>query len=392
MFQPSEKIPIPILAQLRQQTPVAWVPQLNSVLLVRRDDIVRCEKDVATFSSEQPEGLMNRLMGRNMMRKDGREHTQERKILLAGYSSQSIREHWQQRFSAHAQRLIEQLEVQADQGNNVDLVQDFAMPLSAMALATLTGLEDCQPEQLDNWSQAMIDGISNFAGDPDTEAACRQATASVDAEIDRILDGLGAESRPAATTAATQPNMLRLMFEAGLDREKIQANIKLAISGGQNEPRDAIAGCIWSVLTHADVKNALAQEHLSWHQVVEEYLRWESPIGMSPRRLAQPCTLHGCELPVESRVFLMFSSANRDANWFAEPEKFDPWRDSSRHIAFGAGPHFCIGAATSRALITDIALPMLFNRFPAMELAAPETVRFQGWAFRGLPRLPVRLQ
>ena len=86
----------------------------------------------------------------------------------------------------------------------------------------------------------------------------------------------------------------------------------------------------------------------------------------------------------------MFGSANRDEAHFADADRFDLTRDTAKSIAFGAGPHFCAGAAASRAMIADVALPTVFARASRLELADHEPVRIGGWAFRGLQNLPVR--
>ena len=86
----------------------------------------------------------------------------------------------------------------------------------------------------------------------------------------------------------------------------------------------------------------------------------------------------------------MLGSANRDEAHFTEPERFDLTRDTSKSIAFGAGPHFCAGAAASRAMIADVALPSAFARLKGLRLDEREDVRIGGWAFRGLFNLPVR--
>ena len=86
----------------------------------------------------------------------------------------------------------------------------------------------------------------------------------------------------------------------------------------------------------------------------------------------------------------MFGSANRDETVFADPDRFDVTRDTAKSVSFGAGPHFCAGAAASRVLIAEVALPMLFERMPDLVLDETEPVRVGGWAFRGLLNLPVR--
>ena len=129
----------------------------------------------------------------------------------------------------------------------------------------------------------------------------------------------------------------------------------------------------------------------------EEYCRWIAPIGMSPRRIAQDHHYRshtGLEVDFEAdeRVFLMFGSANHDEDHFDEPERFDVTRETSAALTFGAGPHFCAGAAASRSLVGEVALPRLFERLGDDLRLDPDAdpVRFGGWAFRGPLSLPVR--
>jgi cytochrome P450 len=181
------------------------------------------------------------------------------------------------------------------------------------------------------------------------------------------------------------------MLASGMPMDSVRANIKLAISGGQNEPRDAIAGTAWALLTHPDQLELVRGGEVPWLQAFEEYARWISPIGMSPRRVARPWRIRDVEFETDERVFLMFGSANRDEKHFSNAECFDIRRDAGKSIAFGAGPHFCAGAWASRAMVADVALPTIFRRFPNLRLADGEPVRVVGWAFRGLLNLPVAL-
>ncbi|WP_315725573.1 MULTISPECIES: cytochrome P450 [unclassified Bradyrhizobium] len=368
--------PYPALARMRKEAPIAFVPQLGSTLLCRRDDIFVSEKQIEVFSSHQPQGLMNRLMGHNMMRKDGAAHMAERQAIAPAVSPRAVRVHWLAQFQAQADRLTDALDPAAD----VDLVRDFALPFSAECLKLITGLTNMRFQDMNAWSQAMIDGIANYTGDPQVEARCNAATSGIDAAIDDMLPVL--EKTP-------NQSLLGVMLAVGMPMESIRANIKLAISGGQNEPRDAIAGTVWALLTHPEQLALAMNGEVRWLQVFEEFARWISPIGMSPRRIAKPWRIRDVAFEPEERVFLMFGSANRDEAHFAEPDRFDIRRDVSKSIAFGAGPHFCAGAWASRAMIADVALPTLFARLENLRLRDTEPVRIGGWAFRGLLNLPV---
>jgi hypothetical protein len=184
-------------------------------------------------------------------------------------------------------------------------------------------------------------------------------------------------------------SLLGVMLAYGMPIESVRANIKLSISGGQNEPRDAIAGTVWALLTHPDQLSPLKEGKVAWIQAFEEYARWISPIGMSPRRIAKPWTIRDVAFEPDERVFLMFGSANRDEKYFEHADRFDIRRDTSKSIAFGAGPHFCAGAWASRAMVANVALPTIFAKLKNLLISEVEPVRIGGWAFRGLLNLPV---
>ena len=369
--------PYPDLAVMRREAPVAFVPQLGATLLTRRDDIALCEKQVDIFSSHQPAGLMNVLMGHNMMRKDGEAHMAERRAMFPAVSPKTVKAHWKERFEAHTAKILDEL---APKGA-ADLFTDFALPASGEALKEITGLTNISFREMNDWSQGMIDGIANYAGVPEVEACCHRATAGIDAAIDDMLPV--AKAKPGL-------DMLSVLVRSGMPMESVRANIKLAISGGQNEPRDAIAGVAWALLTHPDQLGLVLSGEVSWLPAFEEYARWISPIGMSPRRIAKVHRFRDVTLEPDDRIFFMFGSANRDEAVFEEPDRFDVRRDTAKSIAFGAGPHFCAGAAASRTLISEVALPMLFSRLEGLRLDETEPVRLGGWAFRGVLNLPVR--
>ena len=152
---------------------------------------------------------------------------------------------------------------------------------------------------MDAWSQAMIDGI--------------------DTAIDDMMP---------VVTRHPDGSILGVLLAAGQPIESIRANIKLAISGGQNEPRDAISGAVWALLTHPAQLGLIRDGRAKWIDAFEEYARWIAPIGMSPRRVAKAWRYGGIDFEPEDRVFLMFGSANRDEACFGDPRSL---RHHARH-------------------------------------------------------------
>ena len=356
--------PYPVYREMRARAPIAFVPELQAILITKRDAIARHEKNTAVFSSEQPDGLMTKLMGVNMMRRDGEAHLVERKAVFPSVSPRTARDIWLSPIADAALALLDGI---APKGE-ADLFTAFAAPLAGETLKLVTGLTHVGADDIDRWSQAMIDGIANYAGVPEIEATCRAAVSEITEAV-----------RQAPPSA--HPNLINTQRDAGLSEEQIAANIRLAISGGQNETRDAICGLIWALLKHPEALDQISQGAASFADAFDEYVRFIAPIGMSPRRVAKDAEIDGLTFQRDARVFLMFASANRDEDVFANPDAFDLSQDASRHIAFGAGPHFCAGAPLAKTVVAQVAAPRVFEKLA--DLALAEEPEFAGWAFRG---------
>ena len=359
--------PYPVYAELRNSAPISFVPELDAILLTKHSDIFICEKNISVFSSVQPDGLMTKLMGQNMMRKDGEDHKAERRTIFPTVSPKTTQKVWKQKFVYQTKSILESL---SDQ-DLIDVVNEFAKPVSAQALKSVTGLTNMTWQEMDRVSQGMIDGCANYIRDSSVEKNCYDCTRSIDNHIqERMEQGLGSD-----------PSLLSVFASVNEKFETISANIKLAISGGQNEPRDAIAGTIATLLKNRQQLKKILDGEFNWLKAFEEYARWMSPIGMSPRRIAKDFSYKDFEFSENDRVFLMFGSANRDEDIFEKPNEFRLDRDVTQSISFGAGPHFCAGAWISKTLIAEVAIPMFFEKFPNIELQSE--VEYSGWAFRG---------
>ena len=364
--------PYPDLKEMRALNPICFVPQVKATMICDRDSIYECEKNIDVFSSVQPKGLMTVLMGQNMMRKDGEDHLKERKTIFKSISPKTSRDHWREKFEAIADNIVNNIKVL----KFGDLLTLYARELSAECLKLVTGLTNMTSIEMDRVSQGMIDGCSNYTGNKEIEENCNNCTNSIDTHINEMIGKIQMN---------TDFSLLSTMLEGNLSAEQISANIKLAISGGQNEPRDAIAGCIWAVLNFGLKEQLLEKDN--WEQLFNEYCRWMSPIGMSPREIAKDFVYKNVTFKKGDRVFLMFSSANRDERVFANSDEFDLERDCSKSIHFGAGPHYCAGASIASTMISLVALPKLFAAFPKLKLVDKEKYEFDGWAFRGITSL-----
>jgi cytochrome P450 len=367
--------PYPTLALMQRETPVSFVPEFGATLITRRDDIYTQEKRIDVFSSDQPNGLLTKVMGANMMRKDGEAHMAERKALFPALSPRTVRDHLEAQFRDIVADQIAQIKPRG----RCDLVQDYAMPVAANALRIMTGLTNMKAADMDAASQAMLDAAGNYLHDPEVDAKGY-------AWADRVMDLIRA--RLPELRAAPDLSIISVLDQAGLSVDAIAGNVRVIIGGGQNEPRDAIAGTIWALLAHPDQMALIRNGTASFEDAFDEYIRWVAPIGMSPRRVARTDTACGVTFEEDDLVFFMFGAGGRDPDHFDDPHAFDISRGTKASVSFGAGPHFCAGAAASRVLIARMAVPMLFDALHGLTLDGPAPM--SGWAFRGPLTVPVR--
>ncbi|MCA1400959.1 cytochrome P450 [Bradyrhizobium sp. BRP56] len=371
--------PYPIFRRLREIAPAVFVAPAKLTLVTRFDDIMRIERDPSAYSADNPASLVNKVMGPTFMRKDGAEHAIGRKAIEPSFRPATIREHWAPKFTAIAEKLIDELAA----SDGADLFSALAAPMASLSLMAMIGFRAMPWQTLAEWSQALIDGAGNYAADVEIERKAMQASADVDAAIDAVLDDL--RSQP-------NPSILSSMVNAdpSMPIEGIRANIKVIIGGGLNEPRDAILTLVLGLLENPAQKDGVLAKPELWPAALEEAVRWISPIGMYPRRVTRDVELSGTTLPQDLQIGLCVGAANRDGSRFVEPDRFDVTRPKQSHLAFGAGPHFCAGTWVSRLTVGKIVVPMLFARLRNLRLRAEAPPVVRGWVFRGPVTLPVR--
>ncbi|MEU2281140.1 cytochrome P450 [Streptomyces sp. NPDC013178] len=381
--------PYPAYAELRRTAPLAWVPSVGRHLLTRYDDIVHAEKLPEVFSSREEGSLLLRTVGPNMLREDDPQHRRLRAAAEPPTRPRQVRDLWAGAFERTAHQLLDRV---AGRGE-ADLIADFAEPLVAANLALVLGLRGTSAGDVAAWSRAMMDGNSNYANDPDLWLRAEQATRAIEEAVAEAAEA--ARREPDGSVISSMVNAPEPVTLA-----EIQNNIKVIIGGGVNEPRDVFGVGAWALLRRPEVLDRVSGDPALWKRVFEETARWVSPIGMYPRQLTQDHEIAGVTLPAGSRVALVIASGNRDESVFERAEDFDIDRPHRPHLAFGGGPHFCMGAWVARHEVSAIAWPLVFSRLKGLRLVEGATAsdgdcaadRLEGWVFRGLTSLHVTWQ
>jgi cytochrome P450 len=366
--------PYAVYRRLRDAGPCVWLAPARRYVIARWDDVFALDEN-PVFTAAEPDSLMTRAMGLSMLRTDGETHARQRAPAHQMLRVREFRARWAGMLDEVADDLLDEIEPRGE----AELLRAFAGPYAARTLKLLLGLDDVSDQDMQSWSQALIDGISNYAGDAGIWRRCDRASAEIDAAIER------------SWPRADEGTVLHSMLGAGtLSAEEIRANIKLFISGGLNEPRDVIATTVWALLRDPEQTALVRADPGAFPAATEESLRWMSPIAMYPRYVAADTRIGEVELSAGTRVGILLASANRDERHWSDPGRFDLRRATQRHVAFSRGPHVCLGAFVARQQIGRSALPRLFERLPNLRLTEGFEPRQVGWVFRGLASLDVR--
>lgn len=384
--------PYPFYARLRAEAPVARVMQNGRPfwLITRYDDVVallkdeRFVKDRSNIAGAEAgsgtmwlPGILKPLL-RNMLDRDPPDHTRLRSLVHKGFTPRLIA-----RMDARIQSLADALLDAAAGRSSFDLIADYAQPIPMTIIADMLGVAPADRPKFQRWSRAIV-SIS-----PSTMGMLR-ALPSIYLFMRfarRLIRDRRRDPQDDLVTALVQ------IEEAGdrLDEEELLAMIFLLLVAGHETTVNLIGNGSLALLRHPEQLARLRAEPALLETAVEELLRYDGPLETATERFARDdVTLHGITIPRGEVVYGVLAAANRDERQFPDPDTLDISRQPNRHIAFGHGIHFCLGAPLAR-LEGKIAFATLLRRLPAWRLAvAPESLRWnRGLVLHGLEALPL---
>lgn len=389
--------PYPAYAAIRNADPVFWSEAWGAWLITRYDDLERIARDPAGFSNagrvaarlEQVHGappgeldVLTNHFGHGVIDSDPPAHTRLRSLVMKAFAPRVV-EHSRIRIEAIADELVEQM-IGSD---DPDIVRDVAFPLPAYVISELFGFPVEDRDRFKRWA----DRITSFYGVPTVE----RLTAARDAQ-DAVIEARGwlsdlivdrrAEPRDDLLTALV---MARERDDRLTEEELLAVCVTFMIAGHETTT-SLIAVGLLSLLRHPDQMHRYRDDPNVARSGIEELLRYETPVQRNGRVVRTDVTVGGKRLRKGDLVLLLNGAANRDPAAFADPDRLDVGRVADRHLAFGVGIHFCVGAALAR-LEAPIALSRLL-RIPGLAIgdAGPSwTARSQ---LRTLASLPITVE
>ena len=322
-----------------------------------------------------------RMLGLWLIFMDPPEHTRLRKLLNKGFSPAAI-EGLRPRVEDIVNRMLEPLQ----QGSEAELMQEFANPMPVRIILEMLGIPQDLHRKFADWSRA----IALFRGSPDRTVDLARAAQDALIQLTDFFRMTVAERR--RNKGSDLISLLIDIEEDGeaLTEEELYAQCIALLFAGHETTRNLIGNGMYTLLRHPEETAELRENPEMIRSAVEELLRYESPVQFTARVLKEDIEVCGQRIPKRWSILCMLGAANRDPKQFKEPDQLNLKRLNNQHLAFSAGPHFCIGSQLAR-LEGQIAIQNLVQRFPKMKLTGPRPEWAPTFGFRGLKSLSVIL-
>ena len=388
--------PHPFYARLREQEPVHWCESMHMWFVSRYDDISAVIRDRRRLISSRQSMYTDPLLSENrelasplvdhiglwLQNLNPPQHTRVRELINLAFTPRMV-EDTAPRIEAIVNRLLDET---IDAGET-DFVRSFCLPLSALVICEMLGI----PQQEQARYRASVEGLMSFSSGAGTalNAAIPRARASLD-DVTALFDELIAQRR-----AHPAGDLLSSLVTAEADGDRLGRDELLALCvflfvAGHDTTMGLLAGGTAALLRHPEQWAMFKSDPEGLAEsAVEEFVRYESPVTRAVRVPTEDIEIRGTTIPRGQTLTLLLVAANRDPEAFANPNRIDIQRHPNKHLGFGYGIHFCLGAALAR-LEGKIAFRAIAQRLPNLELATDHVPYSPALGKRSISSLPIR--
>lgn len=385
--------PYRFYARLRSEDPVHWSHPVDAWVLTRYDDVMAAFQNPAfskadwipSYMRQLPEDVRARVeplqthLTNWMVALDPPDHTRLRRLVHKAFTPKTV-ERLRDRIQEITDRLLDDVQ---DEGR-MDVIAALAFPLPVMVICDLLGVPASDRDRFRGWSDAIV-GFTGM-GRVDVETAL---------EAQRAVEELTAYFRGIAEERRERPRedlISRLVHveEQGdrLSEDELFAMFVFLLVAGHETTVSLIANGLLALVRNPEQKAKLQAEPALGKSAIEELLRYESPLQFQTRVANEEQEVRGRRIQKGQRILPMIGAANRDPAQFPDPDRLDIEREPNRHIAFGYGIHYCLGAPLAR-LEGQIVIGTVLDRMPNISLAEPSVEWQRSLAHRVPVALPV---
>ena len=361
--------PYPVLADLREREPVAWLPVLDGWLVTRRDLCIDVMRDAERFTVDDPRFSTARVVGPSMLSLDGDEHRRHRDPFAAGLRRSEIIERYAARVRDEVRSIVDGL----TPAGHAEVRRDLAGPLAVRVVGAALELIDVDPSVVLGWYDEIVGAVDRVSAGGEIGPRAPEAVAALDRHVGRTIErGNGVLAAATSTLGPTE----------------IVSNAAVMMFGGIETSEGMTTSLFWHVITTPSALDAIRADRSLLPNAVEESLRLEPAAGRVDRYATVDVELGGASIGRGDLVIVSLTAGNRDPATFPDPNTFELTRPNARqHLAFAQGPHACVGLHLAR-LETGAALEAALDAWPGLRVeegATPPT----GVVFRKPRYLPV---
>jgi cytochrome P450 len=368
--------PYPFYSDLRERAPIHWNERWRGWVFSRYEDIAtllrepRLLVDSMTpyFNSKLDANQQKELkpifdiMSRWVVFMDPPDHGRVRRLLSNAFTPKMTESR-----RALIEDVVDDILTSLTGSDQFDVVNDFAYPLPAQVTALILGAPRSDLHLYRDWADDIVTLIHGGVGEADRLDRAKITMLDFRDHVTELVR---------ARTASRRDDLVSALIDAreqsdALSVDEIVALSMLLLFAGHETTQNLLAFTIYDLLTHPDQMVRLREAPELIGDAIEEVLRFDGPMRGSTRFVGQDFEYAGAELKKGQRVLLLIASANRDPAKFERPDEFDIGRRPNQHLAFGYGPHFCLGAPLAR-LETSVAIPALIKRFPDLRLESEQ--------------------
>ncbi|MER6824575.1 cytochrome P450 [Streptosporangium sp. NPDC000563] len=386
--------PYDVYDELRRERPVGFFEPTGQWLVVRHADVNallrdrRLGRSYLHMASHQEFGRPDdpefqdpfwRVIRAGMLDVEPPVHTRLRRLVSKAFTPRMV-----QALRPKIARMAEELvDVFVERGGG-DLIAEVAEPLPVTVIAEMLGIPESDRHLLRPWS-ADICGMYELQPSVEAQHTAVRAAEEFSAYLVELARARRADPGDDLISA------LALVADEGdrLTEEELVGTCVLLLNAGHEATVNVTGNGWWSLFRNQAELDRLRADHTLLPTAIEELMRWDTPLQMFERWVLEDVSVGGIDIPRGSEVALLFGSANRDPEVFADPARLDVGRADNPHISFGAGIHFCLGAPLARVELIE-SFGALLRKAPKMELVTEPTWG-PGYVIRGLTALDVRV-
>ena len=379
--------PYPTYHLLRREAPIYWSDLWGCWILTRYRDIVSTLQNPKRFSSvgrltaamELPQDVREQVRplvrhySQGLINVDPPDHTRLRQLVHKAFLPGTVGA-----MAGYVEGIVERLIEEVQPRGKMDIIWDFAYPLPVTVIARLMGVPPADHGKLKRWSGKIVEFMATPKPAPEVLMSSQDALLALQDYFRSTFRRRRVDPRDDLISALVAAE------EAGerLTEEELISTCVTLLIGGHETTTYLISSGVLALIQHPEQLRKLRANPDGARMAVEEMLRYEGPFQRNRRLATEAVELDGHLIRKGQLLVQMLGAANRDPAVFPNPDSFDIERHPNRHVSFGHGPHFCIGAPLAR-LEAPIAINALLRRLPNLELATDELV-WKNTVFRGL--------